>query len=140
MVRFRRPASKLVRRPKRTAPILPRLKFKHLVLKPSPKTAYRTYSVRVRRPSSKPLRRPQRVASGLPAFNTAFKTSRRRTMLPKTAFKSNGTNTPALKLSDVYEHSGVDMTGRRKRASNYDNETVYWYIYICPFLCTHIHL
>ena len=28
MVRFRRPASKLVRRPKRTAPILPRLKFK----------------------------------------------------------------------------------------------------------------
>ena len=52
-------------------------------------------------------------------------------MLPKKAFKSNGTNTPALKLSDVYEHSGVDMTGRRKRASNYDNETVYWYIYIC---------
>ena len=57
-------------------------------------------------------------------------------MLPKTAFKSNGTNTPALKLSDVYEHSGVDMTGRRKRASNYDNETVYWYTYICMLKLT----
>ena len=57
-------------------------------------------------------------------------------MLPKTASQSNGTNTPALKLSDVYEHSGVDMTGRRKRASNYDNETVYWYTYICMFKLT----